>query len=151
MQIHLAIDLFCRQAYPQGTPAHVADKFVIAGGCDVSRWLMSDVAEREPADTPISEVRSFALRIGNQVYPNMKLRLTRPGNQDVLLFSVDAHDEFLLASPGSPDYEALEELKKANAEIVSAIETAWADEGILTEKVYLRQAIEDARKRNARG
>ncbi len=150
-QIRLAIDLFCRQAYPKGTPAHVADKFAVADDCDIAQWLMSDVAERDPADVPVSQVRSFALRIGNESYPNMKLRLTRPGKQDVLLFSVDAHDEFLLAPPGSPDYEALEELKKVNSAIVSAVETAWAGEGIATEKTHLRHAIEDARKRNTGG
>ena len=49
--------------------------------------------------------------------------------------------------PGSPDYQALEELKTANAEIARDVTTAWDAAGLPTERNYLRGKIRQARKR----
>lgn len=144
-----AIRMYLEHAYPDGVPEHLTEKFRFDDTSDVAAWLMSDIAERDPSNkTPLEDVRSFALRMGNHAYPNMKLRLTKPPRQGILLFSVDSHDAFLVAPPGSPDYEALEELKQKNAKVVSAITEVWDNSGILTERTYLRQKIEEARQRN---
>ena len=108
---------------------------------------MSSSFERDPSHAPLPAVRSFALRLGNSLYPHMKLRISRPPNAEIYLFSVDAHDVFLLVPPESPDYQPLQELKKHNAVVASAIHAAWDEAGLPTERNYLRQRIQAAKSR----
>ena len=144
-QVRRAVGLYLDHAYggevPQGEK-----RLIPADGFDPPAWLMSGVVERDPANAPLANVRSFALRLGNCVYPNMKLRLSRPPNDPVYVFSVDSHDVFLTAAANSPDYAALEELKRANAAMASAITAAWDAAGLLTDKNYLRQKIQQAKE-----
>jgi UDP-N-acetylmuramoylalanine-D-glutamate ligase len=58
---------------------------------------------------------------------------------------VDSHDVMLVAPPGSPDHEALEQLKTANAEIVADVSKAWDAAGLMTERNYLREKIRQVR------
>ena len=141
-----AVALFVSAAFPDGPPA-TAGRFSPPADVDMSQWLMSDVTERAPdADTPLVEVRSFALRIGNAIYPNMKLRISRVPNGNGFVFHVDAHDAMLKAPAGSPDAACLEELKAHNAIISRAIHAAWEAAGLLTERRYLRNAIDACRR-----
>ena len=107
---------------------------------------MSPFIERDPPDAPLEGVRSFALRLGNEKYPHMKLRLSRPPRENVFLFSVDCHDTFLSAPVGSPDYDVLEGLKRHNAIVAEAIRLAWEQSRLPTERVYLRRKITQAKK-----
>ena len=107
---------------------------------------MGDVAERDPRDAPPANVRSFALRIGNARYPNMKLRLSRPPNAEAYLMMVDCHDAVLRAAADSPDHAALESLKRHNAAVAAAVHAAWDAAGLPTERTYLRQEIRRARQ-----
>lgn len=146
-----AVGIFIEHAYGPAAPEEL-DKFVLPEDLAADEWLMSDVTERTPPDATVEHVRSFAMRIGNRHYPNMKLRLSRPPQQRVYLFSVDCHDAFLQAPVGSPDHEELEELKRRNAELASAIGAAWeqARPPLPTEHSYLRDMIRNARNRAPR-
>lgn len=139
-EIARAVNIFLRWAY-DGSPPLATERFVIRLDSDVAEWLMSDVSERSPAEEPIEAVRSFALRIGNSVYPHMKLRLSRPPNQQVYVFTVDSHDAMLKVAGRSADYDELEALKRHNAEIASKIDAAWENAGLLTEHEYMRQRM----------
>ena len=140
-----AIRLYLEKAYGQNMPAHILAQ-IPAADCDIADWLMSDAVERDPADAPLSVVRSFALRLGNSQYPHMKLRLSRPPKDKVFLFSVDNHDAFLHALPESPDYEPLEQLKRHNASVAAVITAAWNQAGLPTHANYLRQKIGQTRQ-----
>ena len=142
-EIRRAIRLYLQHAYGD-RPAPAAGKFQTPEDFDPPEWLMSDIVERDPANAPIVNVRSFALRLGNWQYPHMKLRLSRPPNDSVFVFSVDAHDAFLDAPPGSPDRLALEELKHHNSAVAATILSAWDAAGLLTERNYLRRRIRQA-------
>ena len=139
-EIAQAIDIFLELAY-DGRPTQPAERFRIPPDCDATAWLMGGPAERSPDNAPLEQVRSFALRIGNNKYPHMKLKLSRPPNDSVFVFTVDAHDEMLRAAPGTDDYDALEELKRHNAQVVRAITDAWGQARLLTEHRYLRRKI----------
>jgi hypothetical protein len=144
-QIRLAIKIFLRHAYSEGqVPPRIA-ALLPEGDFDPARYLMSDRVERTPPDAPLERVRSFALRLGNALYPHMKLRLSRPPNADTLVLSVDSHDAFLSAPPDSPDYEELERLKRRNSAIASAVAAEWDQAHLPTEKDYLRMKIRQAR------
>lgn len=143
-EIRRAVALYLELAYRGESPAS-AGRLIPPERFEPNQWLMSDLAERDPANAPLANVRSFALRFGNWQYPHMKLRLSRPPNDNVFVFSVDAHDAFLDAPAGSPDRGPLEELKRNNAAIAATVLAAWDAAGLLTERNYLRQKIRQAR------
>ncbi len=140
-----AVLAYLDRAYGGSCPATV-QRLIPPEGCDVRKWLMSEAVERDPADAPLHAIRSFALRLGNAQYPHMKLRLSRPPRDGEYLFSVDAHDAFLHAPPSSPDHKMLEDLKRHNAAIAAAINSAWDAAGLLTERNYLRRKIQQAKE-----
>lgn len=145
-QIRRAVSSYIQHAY-DGQPTETARRLIPPEGFDPKEWLMAELVERDPANAPLANVRSFALRLGNMIYPHMKLRLSRPPHDSVFIFSVDSHDAFLSAPPDSRDYAALEEMKRYNAVIVAAVTAAWDAAGLLTERNYLRQKIQEARER----
>ncbi len=147
-EIRAAFGLYLEMAYPHGAPAWV-EAFFPSGDVDVLKWLMSDSVERDPRDAPFEQVRSFALRLGNWQYPHMKLRLSRPPRDEAFVFSVDAHDAFLRAEPGTADHDALEQLKAANSAVANAVHAAWDRAGLPTERNYLRRKIRQARDTQA--
>ena len=148
-EIRRAIELYLTHAYGDDVPA-ATRKLLPGASFDPAEWLMSECAERDPADAPLGRVRSFALRLGNAGYPHMKLRLSRPPKERVFVLSVDSHDAFLRAPPGSRDSRELEELKRSNAGIAVAVHAAWDTAGLLTERTYLRGKIREAERRKAK-
>jgi hypothetical protein len=94
----------------------------------------------------LEQTRSFVLRLGNDFYPHMKLRMSRPPRSQEFVFSVDSHDAFLHALPGSPDYDALEDLKKRNAALAERITASWEAQSLPTERTYLRAKLQQARE-----
>ena len=137
--------LYLERAYV-GAPAASAEALMPPEEMDLGRWLMGQGVERDPSDAPLEQVRSFMLRLGNDLYPHMKLRLSRPPRSMLFVFSVDSQDAFLHAPPGSRDYEPLEELKRHNAALAESIQAAWDSENMPTERQYLRQKLQEARQ-----
>ncbi|MCJ7543318.1 MAG: hypothetical protein MUP47_01930 [Phycisphaerae bacterium] len=148
--IRRAVQLYLRYAYSSSPPAEVADRIPPAD-FDPPQWLMGPHVERDPPNAPLERVRSFVLRLGNENYPHMKLRLSRPPRDRSFLFSVDCHDTFLSAPAGSSDYDVLEGLKRHNAIVAEAIRLAWEQSRLPTERVFLRRKITQAKKPQAAG
>ncbi|MCE5328140.1 MAG: hypothetical protein LLG01_17165 [Planctomycetaceae bacterium] len=144
--IRQAVGIYIAHAYNGSAPAAV-DDLIPPEHFDPSAWLSRSVVEPVPVNAPLEQVRSFALRLGNSQYPHMKLRISRTPNEGGYLFSVDCHDAFLRAPQGSPDYEALESLKRHNAALASGITADWDHAGLPTERNYLRRKIREVRER----
>ncbi|MCW8130885.1 MAG: hypothetical protein KIS92_11080 [Planctomycetota bacterium] len=68
--------------------------------------------------------RVYALRLGNDAYPHMKLSIVESYFNDEFVFSVDRHDTFHF-EPDVPGYQAWCELKEINRILKEAIEDAW--------------------------
>ncbi len=145
-QIRLAIELYLTEAYGERRPESIAPLLPV-GDFGAADYRMSDAFERTPDGSSLEEVRSFALRLGNAQYRHMKLRISRPPREDIYLFVVDAHDEFLNAPVGSPDRDALEGLKRHNADVARSVGAAWDSAGLPTEKDFLRRKIVQVRRR----
>lgn len=141
-----AVRIYLDHAYPQGAPP-AAEGFMPPAGADIADWLMGDLVERTAPADPFDRVRSFALRIGNQMYPHMKLRLSRVGARGRFVLTVDSHDAFLCAEPGGGDEAALESLQRHNASVVSAAVAAMDAAGLPTERNFLREQIRRAKGR----
>ena len=146
-EVREAVRIYIENAYGPTPPARALQYLPPDGPFDVNAWLADDRAERTPPGAPIEQVRSFALRIGSAGYRHMKLRISRPGNRPLFVFTVDAHDSFLGVEPGSPDYEGIQALQAANAVVVSRITAAWEAAGLETERSLLRRAILNAKGR----
>jgi len=143
--IREAMRLYLEIAYPDGAPTEIVERFRLGEDVSPADWLMQELIERDPPGAKLEAVRSFALRLGNRHYPHMKLRISRPPKDPVYLFSVDSHDAFLKAKPGSNDYEPLEKLKADNSAIAAAVYAAWQQAGLATEKSFLRRKIRQAK------
>jgi len=141
-----AIEVYLAEAY-EGRIPPAAARVLPGPDFDVAEYLMGNTVERTPAPAEFQDVRSFALRLGNALYPNMKLKLSRPNPRSAYVFSVDLHDAFLQAPGDSPDQAALEDLKRHNSSIALAVRAAWEAAGLPTEKSFLRQQIEQARRK----
>ncbi len=147
-EIEQAVNIYVMRAY-RGEVSPAARGLMPPADFDPAAWLMGAGIERDPADAPLEQVRSFAIRLGNEQYPHMKLRLSRPPGADLFVFSVDAHDAFLHAPPGSPDYDALEQLQRYNMALSDSILSAWDAAGLPTERNYLRRKIEQAKQQKS--
>jgi hypothetical protein len=148
--IRRAVCLYLRYAYSSNPPSELLE-FVPPTGFEPEQWLMSRFIERDPPDAPLQGVRSFAMRLGNEKYPHMKLRLSRPPRDETFIFSVDCHDTFLFAPMDSPEYQTLEDLKRHNAIVAEAIRLAWEQARLPTERSYLRRKIQQAKNRSRGG
>ncbi len=146
-EIRLAVELYLQKAYEGATPPAATQNLIPPESFVPEEWLMSDNIERDPPNAPWAAVRSFVLRLGNLLYPHMKMRISRPPNHSVYLFSVDSHDAFLSAPAGSPDFEPLEALKRANSSVAATILQAWEAAGLMTERAFMRLKISQATKK----
>jgi hypothetical protein len=146
-ELRKAIEIYLDLAYANADHPETLERFLPEPGSEPAEYLMSDAVERTPPDVPLKETRAFAIRLGNAQYPNMKLRLSRPPKDPLLLLSVDAHDAMLKVPPESPDYDALEALKAFNTELTDRIHKAWDQAELPTEKGYLRDALDRAKAR----
>ena len=144
-QIRQAVEIYLAAAYGAQRPDRIRD--VLPGeNFAPAAYLMSDSVERTEQGARANKVRSFALRLGNVMYANMKLRISRVPRGEAFVFSVDSHDAFLQASSGSGDAEALRELKDHNAALARKIESAWDAAGLPTQKAFLRRKIKEAKR-----
>jgi hypothetical protein len=151
-----AMELYLQFAYPQGLPPAVEAKAAIIrnlprteeeGG---AREMPLDLLEREAANS----VASYALRLGQPMYPHMKLVMDPApetleaycGRVDYI-FRVDSHDRHLHAPPGSPDAAWLTAVRLSNKDLGEKIETAWAAAGLPTFKEFLRRQLEARKQR----
>lgn len=160
-----AMELYLRAAYPpapaptagaQGDalaiPAAVLHRVQAVRRLPPHEPVPLDVLEHDPADT----TASFVLRLGQPMYPHMKLVLdpapvdrpggSAPATQDFIL-RVDAHDRHLHAPPGSPDAAWLAAIRTSNKELGERIEAAWGAAGLPTFKEYLRRRLQERKNR----
>jgi hypothetical protein len=147
-QIREAIRIYLAHAYGGSPPEAAAELLPGEGEFDPAEWLAGEMVAREPND---EDVRNYAFRLGNALYPHMKFCLTRTPDESMCLFRVDSHDAILHAPAGSPDAVMLEELKAHNAEVAGKIQADWDAAGLPTERSYMRWKIEQAKKEKAKG
>ena len=109
--------------------------------------LLAD-AERLPPTGP-NRPGGYALRVGNAVYPNMKICVhpaKRSDDPDAVpaaragfVLQVDTHDLFELP-PDSPEVAAVEELRRHNRQLAAVVEKAWTEAGLPTQAALFRLA-----------
>jgi hypothetical protein len=140
--------LYVSIVYPNnGAPPPVAERIKPIQALGAQGTVPLDLLERDPANS----VPSYALRLGQPLYPHMKLVIEPApggGTTGQYLIRVDAHDRHLHAPPGSPDATWLQSIRNSNKDLTERVEAAWSQAGLPTFKDYLRQQLQ-ARKSSA--
>lgn len=138
-----AVEIYQALAYPASPPPEVVRRRLEwAPDVDAPTLLTRPPFERvSKAGSGASPI--YALRLGNQRYPHMKLQVQPWPNEAGFMLSVNTHDQVLSLDPNSSDAPAFRELQTENQRIKEAIETAWDQAGLPTFLSYLRQYIED--------
>ena len=117
--VQLAIQVYLKNAYPQGAPAEAIETANQANAFESDEELLS-WSEFEVED------QRYHLRLGNHEYPHMKMVFLLEDNRP--LFYVDAHDSHFQLSKNSPDYSKIIALRKVNGKLKQVIEIAWSAE-----------------------
>jgi hypothetical protein len=137
-----AIDLYVGIVYPNnGAPPAVAERIKPLQALDPQALVPVELLERDPANA----MPSYALRLGQPLYPHMKLVIEPApggaGGGGEYLMRVDAHDRHLHAPPGSPDAAWLQSIRNSNKDLTERVEAAWSQAGLPTFKDYLRRQL----------
>lgn len=142
---------------PATTPSAVRARLETLRSTPDDAFYDSPVFERAQAPAPLSGPKTpandppvrFALRLGNTIYPHMKLVIDRSPDGAAYLLRADTHDAHCAPRPGSRESAAFAELARQNGRISEAIESAWEEQGLPTFKKFLRDDLE--RRRAAQG
>jgi hypothetical protein len=83
----------------------------------------------------------YAIRLGNKVYPHMKIVIEPAPHGGGHLFRADTHDRHIRPAPTSREYKSFCELMETNQALAEEIEAEWARMGLATFKQFLRQDL----------
>jgi len=139
-----AVKAYLEMAYDGEPPPAVCERVRTLHSLAAEEFYDSPVFERIPPDAPTR----LALRLGNRVYPHMKLAIDRSPDGRGYLFRVDTHDRHCCPPPDTRDYREFSRLMEFNQKLAQAIEAGWAEQNLPTFKTYLRA---DLRRRQAAG
>ncbi len=131
-----AINVYIQLAYPGGIPPVIQQRID-----PIAPLVDTDLVPEDHFEVMQKEPRLLALRLGQPMYPHMKL-VIEPNPSGGFLLRADAHDTHLHAPPGSPDEKFLTMIRAANKELTEKIEAAWVAQGLPTFRQYLRDQLE---------
>ena len=129
--VRRAAEIYLEHAYANTDAGRKAPEVRLDGGESAQ-----DLIERFGDESEFSDGRRigrYVLRLGNDLYPHMKLVLEECILRDEYAFSVDTHDD-LNVSPDAPDYERWNEVRRHNGTLADEIEAAWREEKIPTQR-----------------
>ena len=141
-----AIEVYLRTAYKGEPPAAVRARRDALQSVPENEFYSCAVMEREPAGP---DPWRYRVRLGNQVYPHMKLVIERSPDGQHHLFRADTHDQHCCPEPSSREYSAYCQLMEMNQKVAQQIESAWAAEQLPTFKTFLKEDL--ARRRAETG
>jgi hypothetical protein len=137
-QVWSAVEAYVNHAYGGAAPpSAVRDRLASLRAAADSDFYDSPVFEHDESRPPTR----YSLRLGNKVYPHMKLVIERAPDGRGHLFRADTHDKHIRPNPTSREGRAFAELMKMNQQFAEAIEAEWAARGIATFKQFLRDDL----------
>ena len=139
-----AIDAWLSVAYAGSAPREVSALLDTLRRQEPGLRFESSVFERSNGEPPTR----YALRLGNRLYPFMKLVIERLPARNTWLFTADTHDRHICPAPGDPEHEAFTGLMAHNRALAATIEDMWRAQGIDTFRGFLGDDL--ARRREER-
>jgi hypothetical protein len=143
-----AVRLYLEEAYGDAAvPPAARARLLWPAGENLEELAASSAFERMPADVPPEESERLRLRLGNRIYPHMKLGLDRVPDTPDWVLTVDCHDRQLMAVVQENERAAMEALLRRNNEVKTRIERRWTEAGLPTFERYVRGRLaRDARE-----
>jgi len=127
--VRKAAEIYLRIAYADPDARRRVPRIDLEGGASAL-----DLVEHFSDESEITNGRRvgrYVLRLGNDLYPHMKLVLEECILRDEYAFAVDTHDD-LRVSVDAPDYERWNEVRRHNSRLAERIEEAWREEHVPT-------------------
>ena len=146
-----AIGIYLKHAYPSENsppPSAVRARLDTLRSTPVESFYDSPVLECSGQTHSEPYPHRYALRLGNQIYPHMKLAIDRSPDGHGYLLHADAHDSHCQPQRGPRERAAFAELSRHNHAMADAIEAAWEADGLLTFKKFLREDLERRRAKS---
>ena len=127
--VRKAAEIYLRIAYADPDALRRAPRVELDGGASALDLIgrFSDESEI----TNGRRVGRYVLRLGNDLYPHMKLVLEECILRDEYAFAVDTHDD-LRVSADAPDYERWNNVRLHNSRVAQQIEEAWREDHVPT-------------------
>jgi len=130
-----AIDIYVSAAYANvPLPLTVKSRIAFCDGStgeDLKAILSHEVVERVESEDEPGVIVSYAVRLGNEKYPHMKLAIRRQRGDDYC-FVVDAHDRLFDLASAHPDAPKAQELRDYNRWLKEEVETRWREADLPT-------------------
>ncbi|HUW55461.1 MAG TPA: hypothetical protein VMZ92_02425 [Planctomycetota bacterium] len=131
-----AIDIYVSAAYANvPVPLMVKSRIALCeenAGEGLRGMLSHKVVERVASGDDSGVIACYAVRLGNEKYPHMKLALRREPGGDDYRFVVDAHDHLFELARNGPDAPRAHELREYNRRLKDQIETRWREADLPT-------------------
>jgi hypothetical protein len=137
-QVWSAVEVYLQLAYPGAAPpSAVRDRLASLRAAGDADFYDSPVFERDEPRPPTR----YSHRLGNKVYPHMKLVIERSPDGRGHLFRADTHDKHIRPAPNSREARVFAELMKMNQQFSESIEVEWANRRLATFKQFLRDDL----------
>jgi len=137
-QVWKAIDVYMANAYSSAAPPSPTVRSLIA----LLRAWVGPLLSAPPFVKGGDAARPrYSLRLGNAVYPHMKLVVEPGPNSGAYLFKADTHDRHVCPPPDSSEFAEFRALMDENQRLSERIETDWSAQGLPTFKAMLREDL----------
>jgi len=137
-----AVRIYLEEAYgDRPVPEAVRDRLNWPPGDTLVEVARGEAFERTPGDALPEACDRIRLRLGNRVFPHMKLGIDRIAETQEWVLMVDTHDSAVMRVARDSDREALAVLFKANAGFKERIERRWGEAGLPTFERYVRSHL----------
>lgn len=158
-----AIESYLRHAYPPPggasaggaaaptPPSAVRTRLETLRSTPEAVFYQCPVLERAGGEPGDPFPNRYSLRLGNRLYPHMKLVIDRAPDGRSYLLRADTHDSHCQPRPGSPEQAAFAELSRHNRELADRIESAWEADHLPTFKQFLRDDLARRKAGTAEG
>ena len=134
-----AIDIYLHHAYAPGLPPKAVQARVEQlRRTDPQEMFTCPVLEHDRKDATPSRL---LIRLGNRLYPHMKLSVEPRPDRRGYLFRADSHDRHVRPPEGSRDAELFRRIVEHNAALSQTIEQAWGQAGIPTFRTFLKEDL----------
>jgi hypothetical protein len=137
-----AVEIYLGAAYPEDRIPEVVQRRLKWREVARADELLSGPPFERAGKVPGRQTPVYALRLGNDRYPHMKLQIQPWPNEAGFMLSVNTHDQVAGIALEGTDAQAFRDLQAENQRLKERIEEAWDEAGLPTFLRYLRDYID---------
>jgi hypothetical protein len=138
-----AVEIYLTLAYPSGVVPEAVKRRLVWKEGSPGEVLLSGPPFERAGKAPGRPSPIYALRLGNERYPHMKLQIQPWPDDAGFMVSVNTHDQVAGLELNPVDGHAFRALQAENQRLKEAIEQAWDSADLPTFLRYLRDYIKN--------